>query len=151
MNNYPIEQVVPHSAPMILLNKLVSYDKNSAQCEVTISVHSPFYSETVKGVPSYIGCEYMAQTIAAFAGAWANDHGEAVNIGFLIGTRKYKTQQPLFKLNDVLRILVTKLYEEESGLSVFECSISSNEIVLCEAKINVFQPNDAVQFIRDNQ
>eukprot|EP00487_Bulimina_marginata_P007327 TRINITY_DN28229_c0_g1_i1.p1 TRINITY_DN28229_c0_g1~~TRINITY_DN28229_c0_g1_i1.p1 ORF type:complete len:105 (+),score=8.43 TRINITY_DN28229_c0_g1_i1:86-400(+) len=98
MNNYPIEQVVPHSAPMILLNKLVSYDKNSAQCEVTISVHSPFYSETVKGVPSYIGCEYMAQTIAAFAGAWANDHGEAVNIGFLMALEKYKTQQPLFKL-----------------------------------------------------
>ena len=46
---------------------------------------------------------------------------------------------------------MTKLYQEESGLSVFECQIHSDETCLAEAKINVFQPQDPMQFIRENQ
>ena len=151
MNNYNIEQVVPHREPMILLNNLISYEQNSAICEVTISPASAFYSEQLQGVPSYIGTEYMAQAIAAYAGALAQDEGEAVKIGFLIGTRKYKTHTPIFNTGAVLQVTVSKLYQEDSGLSVFECFISSNDTTLCEAKINVFQPHDPMQFIREQQ
>ena len=97
MNHYKIEQVVPHSEPMILLNRLSSYSEESGCCEVDISSQSPFYDESLNGVASYIGCEYMAQTIAAYAGALAKDKGNEVQIGFLIGTRKYKTYAPVFK------------------------------------------------------
>ncbi len=31
-NNYPIETVVPHEHPMILVDALVAYDEVSAQC-----------------------------------------------------------------------------------------------------------------------
>ena len=93
----------------------------------------------------------MAQTIAAYAGALAKDKGNEVQIGFLIGTRKYKTYAPVFKNEQTLKVSVTKLYQEESGLSVFECQIHSDETCLAEAKINVFQPQDPMQFIRENQ
>lgn len=151
MNNYNIEQVVPHREPMILLNKLISYEQNSAICEVTISPASAFYSDNLHGVPSYIGTEYMAQAIAAYAGALAKDKGEAVKIGFLIGTRKYKTHTPIFSMGAVLQVTVSKLYQEDSRLSVFECCIKNNNTALCEAKINVFQPQDPMQFIREQQ
>ncbi|KPM77356.1 ApeP family dehydratase [Pseudoalteromonas sp. UCD-33C] len=151
MNRYKIEQVVPHSEPMILLNRLSSYSEESGCCEVDISSQSPFYDESLNGVASYIGCEYMAQTIAAYAGALAKDKGNEVQIGFLIGTRKYKTYAPVFKNEQTLKVSVTKLYQEESGLSVFECQIHSDETCLAEAKINVFQPQDPMQFIRENQ
>lgn len=151
MNNYSIEQVVPHDAPMILIDQLVEYSDESATCSVTITPQSPFYNEQIEGVPSYIGVEYMAQSIAAYAGALANDINEAVKIGFLIGTRKYKTHQTMFCKNSILTIYVHKLYQEESGLSVFECQISENKKILCDAKINVFQPEEPLEFIRENQ
>lgn len=151
MNNYSIEQVVPHDAPMILIEQLVEYSDESATCSVTITPQSPFYNEQIEGVPSFIGIEYMAQSIAAYAGALANDINEAVRIGFLIGTRKYKTHEARFCKNSKLTIYVHKLYQDESGLSVFECQISENKKILCDAKINVFQPEDPLEFIRENQ
>ena len=73
MNNYDIKQVLPHQAPMILIDTLAQYDLDSCRCTVKITAQSPFYSVIKKGVPSYIGSEYMAQAIAAFAGAHALD------------------------------------------------------------------------------
>lgn len=151
MSNYTIDEVLPHEAPMILINELVDYNSESAMCSVTIKTHSPFYNEHVGGVPSYIGVEYMAQAIAAHSGALAKDTNKAVEIGFLIGTRKYKTHQGVFYNNSVLTVCVEKLYHEESGLSVFECQIHERGKIVCEAKINVFQPSNPLQFIRENQ
>ena len=139
MNNYSIEQVVPHDAPMILIEQLAEYSDETSTCSVTITPQSPFYNEQIEGVPSYIGIEYMAQSIAAYAGALANDINEAVRIGFLIGTRKYKTHQAMFYKNSTLTIYVHKLYQDES------------KKILCDAKINVFQPEDPLEFIRENQ
>lgn len=149
MNNYSIDAVLPHSAPMILLDELISYNEEGGQCGVTISPQAPFYNEETQTVASYIGTEYMAQSIAAYAGALALDNGDAVKIGFLIGTRKYQTYVSEFKLGQTLRVSVTKLYQEESGLSVFDCRIEDGSELLAEAKLNVFQPHDPVQFIKE--
>jgi predicted hotdog family 3-hydroxylacyl-ACP dehydratase len=151
MNNYAIEHVLAHEAPMILIDSLSHYSEENACCTVTITEHSPFYNAAIGGVPSYIGVEYMAQSIAAYAGALANDSGQAIKIGFLIGSRKYKTHHSVFKNNNTLAIKVQKLYQEESGLSVFDCQIWAEDSLLCEAKINVFQPENPLQFIRENQ
>ena len=63
MNHYKIEQVVPHSEPMILLNRLSSYSEESGCCEVDISSHSPFYDESLNGVASYIAVSYTHLTL----------------------------------------------------------------------------------------
>ena len=151
MNNYTIEQVLAHDAPMILIDSLTDYNADSASCAVTITEHSPFYNAAIAGVPSYIGVEYMAQSIAAYAGALAKDKQQATKIGFLIGSRKYQTHHSVFKKDHTLAVKVHKLYQEESGLSVFDCRIEANDALLCEAKINVFQPEDPLEFIRENQ
>ncbi|MCF6455950.1 hotdog family protein [Pseudoalteromonas sp. MMG024] len=151
MTHYSIEAVLPHADPMILLTRLVSYDQDSAVCEVDISAQSAFFNEQTQSVASYIGTEYMAQSIAAYAGALALDDNAAVKIGFLIGSRKYKTFTPEFTLRQTLAVSVKKLFQEETGLSVFECQILHADTVLAEAKINVFQPDDPVQFLKEQQ
>jgi predicted hotdog family 3-hydroxylacyl-ACP dehydratase len=151
MTQYSIEAVLPHADPMILLSRLVSYDQDSAVCEVDITAESAFYNEQTQTVASYIGTEYMAQSIAAYAGALALDDNAAVKIGFLIGSRKYKTFLPEFKLGQTLSVSIKKLFQEETGLSVFECNIADGESLLAEAKINVFQPEDPVQFLKEQQ
>jgi len=151
MNNYKIEDVLSHREPMILLDALSDYDENTCTCCVKITPKSPFYDKNKEGVPSYIGCEYMAQAIAAYAGAAALDKNNKIKIGFLLGSRKYKTFRPIFKNNNQLKIKVEKLYQEDSGLSVFECEITDEQShLLAQAKINVFQPNNPEQFLKEN-
>lgn len=151
MNNYAIEDILPHKAPMILIDALTNYDDESACCQVKITTSSPFYDAKKQGVPSYIGSEYMAQSIAAFAGAIALDNNGTVVIGFLLGSRKYKTMLPYFPLDKTLQITIKELYREDSGLRVYECEITDEEAnIFAQANINVFQPSDAKAFIKEN-
>jgi len=145
MNQYSIEQVLPHRAPMILIDKLCHYDEQAARCSVKITPDSPFYQPHKQAVPSYIGIEYMAQAIAAYAGADALDVGEPVQIGYLLGSRKYQPSQAWFSCGSQLYIDVERLYEESSGLRVFQCQIIIDEQVIVDAKVNVFLPQLANQ------
>jgi len=151
MNKYPIVDVLPHRDPMILIDSLDYYDIDSCVCHVSISKDSPFYDDKYAGVPTYIGSEYMAQTIAAHAGALALDNKEPVTIGFLLGSRKYKTFNPYFLLGEQFVVSVKLLYLEDSGLSVFECEIKDlAHNIIAQANINVFQPTDAAAFINES-
>jgi len=148
-NSYPIEQVVPHKHPMILVDALVAYNDISAQCRVNITSNSNFYNETKQSVPSYVAIEYMAQSIAAFANANEKDQGGEVAIGFLVSSRKLKVFISNFTLNMQLNIFVEQLYVEESGLSAFDCFIEHEDKRVAEAKINIFQPQDANAFLAE--
>ncbi|MBQ4833468.1 3-hydroxylacyl-ACP dehydratase [Pseudoalteromonas sp. MMG010] len=149
MNTHTIESILPHTRPMILIDELIRYDDSSARCGVTITKHSNFYDQHTQSVPSHVGIEYMAQTIAAYANANQIDNGDDVAIGFLVSSRKYKMHTSKFKLDCTLTIDVEKLYSEPNGLSAFECIIKNDESVVVEAKINVFQPQNPEQFLAE--
>lgn len=142
ITGYSIAQVLPHTAPMILLDRFIEAGPEHGVCSVTITEQSPFYDKERCAVPAYVGIEYMAQTIAAYAGANNLKAGGSVKIGFLLGCRKYQPAVSEFALGTELVVTATQLVMESSGLSVFECSISQQHQVLVSARLNVFQPDD---------
>jgi len=148
-NSYPMEQIVPHEHPMILVDALVAYNDISAQCRVNITSTSNFFNEVKQSVPSYVAIEYMAQSIAAFANANEKDQGGEVAIGFLVSSRKLKVFISNFTLGMKLDVFVEQLYVEESGLSAFDCFIEHDGERVAEAKINIFQPQDANAFLAE--
>ena len=143
MTNYPIDELVPHSGTMSLLDKVVEYGEDWLTAEVTISPETLFL--TNDAVPAWVGVEYMAQTIAAFAGILAKTHQQDVKLGFLLGTRKYTTSVSSFPIGTRLLIRVEKELQSDDGLGVFNCSIDAENISVT-ARLNVFQPKDAEQF-----
>ena len=147
MHKYSVEQVLPHDHPMIFIDELIEHDDNGATCTVTIKPDGPMYDEQLQGVPSYVGIEYMAQTIAAYANANKLDEGEEVSIGFLVSSRKFTTETRLFPLGQTLTVSVEKVLIGENGLSVFDCIIKEQQQTLVKAKINIFQPNDPEAFL----
>ena len=148
---YDIEEVIKHRKPMRLVDELLSFDENSACVKVNISNASEFYQADKQGVPSYIGIEYMAQCIAAKAGANELLSGGALKLGFLLGTRKYKSTVTYFNCGDTLEVKATRVIEGVDGLSVFECTIKNNKEanILAQAKINVYQPEDPDAYLND--
>jgi len=148
-NEYPIESVVPHEHPMILVDELLQYDQNKAICKVTITDQSNFYDTEMKSVPSYVAIEYMAQSIAAFANANNKDKNIDVAIGFLVSSRKFKMMVSEFTLNTILEISVEQLYLEESGLAAFDCQVEMAGEIVATAKINIFQPKNPEDFLAE--
>jgi len=148
-NTYAIEHVVPHAHPMILIDELLEYDDSKALCQLTITENSNFYNSDTQSVPNYVAIEYMAQSIAAFANANEKDQGGEVSIGFLVSSRKLKVLVKEFSLASTLLVTVEQLYSEENGLSAFDCKIEQADQIVVEAKINIFQPNDAKAFLAE--
>ena len=62
----PIENYVPHRGAMLLIDRLVSADAEGAVAEVIVPRDGLFLQDA--GMPSWVGLEYMAQTVAAWAG-----------------------------------------------------------------------------------
>ncbi|MBU2871628.1 hotdog family protein [Colwellia sp. E2M01] len=147
--DFTIEQLLPHRAPMILLDSLESFCENTATCSHLITEQSLLFDSNLQGVPSYVGIEYMAQSIAAYANANELVNNRSVQIGFLVSSRKFKCDYSVFPLGMALTINVKKLYKDESGLSAFDCEIYNNDTEIASARINVFQPENPSQFLAE--
>ena len=145
--NLDIRSLLPHSGRMVLLDRLLHAGAEELQAEVTIRADSLFCQP--HGVPAWVGVEYMAQAIAAYAGYSAKQRGESVKIGFLLGTRRYEAACAEFAIGSVLQVQVQKLLQADNGIGSFECHIraSTNMQQLASATITVFQPADAAVFL----
>jgi predicted hotdog family 3-hydroxylacyl-ACP dehydratase len=140
-----IRRFLPHSGAMVLLDWLLEAGTEELLAEVTIRQDSLFCDG--QGVPAWVGVEYMAQAIAAYAGYAAQLRGEAVKIGFLLGTRRYEAGCPGFAVGSVLQVHVQRLLQADNGIGSFECRIHAAGQQLASATITVFQPADAAVFL----
>lgn len=137
---YTLGDLLPHAAPMILLDEVVGYDEASLAAGVAIREESLFLEGD--GVPAYVGLEYMAQACGAYAGALALDEGRDVGIGFLLGTRRYQAHVPAFRLGQRLRVTATVVYND-SQMGAFDCRIEIDGALAAEAQLKVYQPATA--------
>ena len=101
-------------------------------------------------IPVYVGIEYMAQTIAAYSGIHSRLLGEQPKLGFLLGSRKYAPSCSVFPNDSELVIYTEKIIQEDSGLCVFDCTISAADNVIVNAKINAFQPPNIDAYLTSN-
>ena len=143
-NNHRILDFVPHQSPMSLLDTLEDYSDNTLVSSITIKEDSLFYEEL--GVPTWVGLEYMGQSIAAYGGVKARNEDKHVKIGFLVSCRHYESPQSHFKLGSKLIVLVEEVITNPSGLSVFNCSITWSDFLI-RANINVFLPEKVEEFL----
>ena len=140
MNIPDLRSLVPHAGPMVLLDRVISADDESLCAEVSIRPDSLFC--TAEGVGAWIGLEYMAQAIGAYAGYVAQLRGEGIRIGFLLGTRRYECSRPFFAVGTRLRVHVKRLFQSDNGMGSFECRIDDGAAQLASVTLTVYQPAD---------
>jgi predicted hotdog family 3-hydroxylacyl-ACP dehydratase len=140
MNLPDIRALLPHSGLMVLLDHVVAADADSLSAEVRVREDSLFCVDG--GVGAWVGLEYMAQAIGAFAGYRARLRGEPIRIGYLLGTRRYDCKQPCFAVGSVLKIHVKRVWQSENNLACFDCRIDDESGELASANVTVFQSGD---------
>ena len=146
---WPVPSLLPHSGPMVLIGEPANFGETWAEAAVRIGDNSLFY-RSGHGVPSWAGMEYMAQTIALYTGIGARQVGKDIQIGLLIGCRRYEAETEYFRLGIQLCIHVDEVWRD-SQMAVFDCAIEENRKELARARLNVFRPTDAASFLAENR
>lgn len=139
MSLTPIETLLPHEAPMLLLDEALAADADSARTAATPTPDHPF--ATAQGIPVHVGIELMAQTCGVWAGAQAMLEDGPVRLGYLLGTRRFTARTDWFGLGQRLEISARLVFRDQ-GMGVFDCRIedAAGE-VLAEAQLSVYQPD----------
>ena len=143
---YQVSDLVPHSGKMSLLSRIVGYGEGWLQAEVDVTRASMFADD--RGVPAWIGMEYMAQTIAAYAGLQERKKGGVPKIGLLLGSRNYSSSTDYFAPGQTFLVKVALEMVAANGLNVFNCELEGKG-TQATAVVNVFQPEDAEKFLEE--
>ena len=147
---WPIEQLVPHAGRMCLLDRAAAAEGEGLQAELTIAADDLFFDAMGpgSGVGGWVGIEYMAQAVAAWAGLQARRVGGAPKIGFLLGSRRYWSSRSAFAAGETLRITVRREFQADNGLGQFDCRIDIGPETVATAQLTVFGPADPVEFLK---
>ena len=134
----PITEFVLHRKPLLLLDKLIRVDLDSAVCEWRVRDGDNFLMPGF-GVPSYIGIEYMAQCVAVHAGASERALGYPPPIGMILGTRHFKSSVQYFELDSTYHATCKEIVSSFDGMGSFDCSILLNDRVIAQARLSVLK------------
>ncbi len=143
-NKYPINKLLAHEVPMLLLDEVLEINDNSIR--VRVDMNKPSIFTDAKGnVPSYVGIEYMAQATGALIGYFQLEQKKPIKIGFLLGSRHYDCSTPHFKPDQDLIIQVTE-HMRDNELGIFNCEIHSDRCI-AKAQIKAIQPENLDDYI----
>jgi len=141
-----IEDILPHRGNMLFINRLIDFTSES-----TVAVYAPeskaWYANHEGNMPAWIGIELMAQTVAAHVGIHKRREGLPQKNGVLVGTRSYQAMTPHFVAGKSLKIQVTVIYQDISGLGAYDCTIADDNLILATATLKVFEPDDFQTFL----
>jgi len=129
---------VPHRGAMSLLDSVERCDELSIVVRVRVPAGGLFAG--ADGVPAWVGIEYMAQTVAAWAGARARAGGGSPRIGYLLGSRRYEATVAAFAIGAELQVFAQCELMGDNGLGLFDCRITQHGRVLASGRLSVFEP-----------
>lgn len=137
---YPVEALLPHAHPMILIDSVIGWDETSIETGLRVSAEIPFF-EACKGIAAHIAIEWMAQTCGAFVGLEARLAGLPPKIGFLLGTRAFRSSIVWFAEGSAITIRAEmKFRDNETG--AFDCTVRLDGQDVAQATLILHQPTD---------
>ena len=137
---HPIEALLPHAHPMILIDRVIGWDGQAIETALVVRADAPFF-ERGKGIAAHIAIEWMAQSCGAFVGLEALAEQRPVRVGFLLGTRDFTADQPWFLEHDLVTIRAELVFRDgETG--VFDCRVRCRDALAARAQLTLHQPTD---------
>lgn len=130
-----ITELVPHRAPMLLLESLVHHEDRTITCTASIGPDHPFLDN---GEVDVLVCvELVAQSVAAYAGLRDRVAGRPPKIGFLVSCREATFEVPALSLGDRLTIETRHAWGDDT-LGSFKGKVIREGTVLANVEIGVY-------------
>ena len=140
-----VAPLLPHSGKMVLLDSVTEYSEQHV-C-ATASVLDGHILLQGDAIPCFAAIEILAQGIGAYAGITALRAGEAVKLGFLLGTRKLQLFTERIPIGTKLHVRADVSVFDATGMGVFDCELRTlpeNEL-LVKAALNVYSPKTIIK------
>lgn len=142
-----MDEWIPQRGSMQLLDRIVRVDAESAVAEVRVPLDGLFTQDGK--VPAWVGIEYMAQTISAWAAGRSRGRGgHGPKLGLLLGSRRYEAHCDGFPAGATLRIEARCEIMGDNGLGVFDCRVEMQGRQVAAAQVSVFEPDDALALLK---
>jgi predicted hotdog family 3-hydroxylacyl-ACP dehydratase len=136
---YRVDEILPQKPPMILIDEVVGWSDEKIIASLIVRRDAMFVES--KGAPAHVAVEWMAQTCGALVGIRAKIGRGPVKVGFLLGTRDFRSQISWFNLAE--RVIVTANSSFNDGeMAVFDCTVERDQELCVTARLTLYQPRD---------
>ncbi|WP_431855363.1 hypothetical protein [Azospirillum sp.] len=144
---WPIEELLPHARPMILLDEVVGRVDGRFVSALTVREGAPFVAAG-RGAPAHVAVEWMAQACGVQVGVEARESGGAVRLGLLLGTRDFRASVAWFAVGERLEVSVAPVFRDET-MGSFDCVVTRTGTgeELAKAQLTVYQPEDTAALL----
>ncbi len=131
-----LSELVPHKGKMLLLDRIVFVDLPQLQIETEVDVRkqSLFYEESLKGVPCWIGFEYMAQSISCLSGILARQENLPAKMGFILSVNDFRAKENVFPEGCTVHVRAKQSLRMETTMT-FDGSIFIEGVQMATATI----------------
>lgn len=132
-------ELLPHAAPMILLDAVTRADKTRVECSVLLSERDPFM---VQGQLRSVVClEYMAQAVGAFVGLERRARGLRPQIGYIVGVRSLAFNRAFLEVGNRLSVCAEMTWNDLET-ATFNATVECAGQQVAQGQITVYQPAD---------
>lgn len=146
----PVEALIRQRESMLLIERVLDWGDGWVSVRVKPQNEVAFCAGD-DGVPAWVGLEYMAQAVNVYAGLVEYQPGREPALGFLLGTRRYRSDVAVFANDQVLTVLARQKYLDEDRLALFECELMAGEECLARAELKAIQPEDPAMIFGERQ
>jgi len=134
-----IHTLIPHRDPMRLVDRVIAIQDDAIAAQATVPAGGPFVAAGADP-PGYVVIEMMAQTIGAWNGWQRLQQDHEPQIGYLLGTRRFRCDRLTLTPGMALRI-DARLVFSDGEMACFACTVGeAGAIPFAEATLNVFCP-----------
>jgi len=149
--------IIPHKGKMFLLDRINNYNPQECtiEAEYKITQDCIFYDSEISGVPAWVGFEFIAQSIAAFAGIRdmqiLREKGQPPKIGFILSVSALTIEIPFYKEGSILTIKTKEIQNMAPVYNFYGEILLDGKIVLC-GKLTVMEAdNDQINKINNKE
>ncbi|MAM59188.1 MAG: hypothetical protein CMN25_17895 [Salinicola sp.] len=137
-----VEPLIPHARRMCLLTHLIAATDDGATAE-TSTRHDDLFAEA-DGIPAWVGVEWLAQTVAAWAGFQASGSTETPAPGLLLGARRYRARVPVFAFDQRIQVTITVDFVADNGVTQVSGELrraGTREPPLAHGSLTLYRPD----------
>lgn len=129
----PIKELIPQRPPFVMIDKMLSFDKNVTETQLEIRADNIFCKDGRLMAEGLI--ENMAQTCAARIGYVSLSKNEAVKIGVIGSVSNYE----VFRLPKVGEVIITsvEVIEELLQITLVNAVVKCGDETLAQATMKI--------------
>lgn len=133
---YSLETLVDHRGPMAFIDELVEAEGDRGRCRAVVRADNPFLIDD--RLPVWTLVEYMAQSVAVFAGYARARRNHEPRHGLLLGCRNLRMADVALEIASQLDIEVAEIASYEQ-LGSFRARVSWKGIEAAKGTLSVYE------------